>query len=78
METYTLPVLAYPAELCSISMALFCDIESAAGLRKRLIAASSMEGSAGDVERRAVDFAFLDARMVSCAHVLELLLPTHL
>ena len=64
METFTLPTPAYPAELCSISMALFLDIPDAAGLRARLISASTMQGAAGDDERAKVDFAFLDARSV--------------
>lgn len=45
-------------------MALFREIPDAAGLRARLIAASTMPGQDGDTERAKVDFAFIDGRSV--------------
>lgn len=66
MESYTLPTPAYPAELAEISFALFVDMVDAASLRQRLIEASTMEGEEGVEERKRVDFAFLDSRMVGC------------
>lgn len=45
-------------------MALFHDVPDAAGLRARLISASTMQGAEGNAERAKVDFAFLDARSV--------------
>lgn len=66
MESYALPTPAYPAEMAEISFALFVDMDDAASLRQRLIAASTMEGEKGIEERKRVDFAFLDSRMVSC------------
>ena len=64
MESYSLPTPAYPAELAEISFALFIDLSDAASLRQRLIKASTMEGVAGIDERKSVDFAFLDGKMV--------------
>ncbi|GAA6031053.1 hypothetical protein JCM8097_003981 [Rhodosporidiobolus ruineniae] len=68
MESYPLPHLSTTAHL-----ALFTPLSpaSAASLRQRLVAASTAQGEAGDLERRAVDFAFLDAsRVTSRLHVL--------
>lgn len=65
MESYALPIPAYPPELSEISMALFTDLQDAAGLRLRLIKASTLEGDEGVQERKNVDFAFLDGKMVS-------------
>lgn len=64
MGSYALPVPAYPAELAEISFALFVNMADAATLRQRLINASTMEGEEGLVERKKVDFAFLDSQMV--------------
>lgn len=61
METFTLAGSAYPSELQEITLALWTDLRDAGGLRERLIKAPSMD----DAERRALDFAFLDARMAS-------------
>lgn len=63
MESYILPA-TYPAELAENSFALFIDMKDAASLRQRLINASTMEGQDGIDERKRVDFAFLDGRMV--------------
>lgn len=46
-------------------IALFRDVKNAAALRKRIISASTMEGDAGELEREEVNFAFIDARLVS-------------
>lgn len=44
--------------------ALFRDVKNSQALRKRIIAAATIEGAAGDQEREAVNFAFIDARLV--------------
>lgn len=67
MESYALPTPAYPTELSEISFGLFVDLTDAAGLRQRLIQASTMEGDEGLTERKRVDFAFLDGKMVCIA-----------
>ena len=44
--------------------ALFRDVKNSQALRKRIIAAATIEGAPGDQEREAVNFAFIDARLV--------------
>ncbi|GAA6012106.1 hypothetical protein JCM10207_005130 [Rhodosporidiobolus poonsookiae] len=61
MESYPLPHHAHTAHL-----ALFSPLSSAPQLRQRLIAASSLpDDEHGRAERRAVDFAFVDAGMIT-------------
>lgn len=65
MESYTLPSDAFPSELQEITLALWTGLTDAAGLRQRLIAASTMQGDQGEAERKRLDYAFLDSKMVS-------------
>jgi EKC/KEOPS complex subunit CGI121/TPRKB len=50
-----------PTGLQDVHLCLFEDVRNAAVLRQRLTEASRMQGAAGDAERQAVNFAFLDA-----------------
>jgi EKC/KEOPS complex subunit CGI121/TPRKB len=59
MEVYHFPHLQ-----ASVYAALFRDVKNAASLRTRLIKASTMPGDEGVKEREAVNFAFIDARLV--------------
>ena len=54
----------FPPEFAAVHVALFTDVANAAELKKRLVAASVMPGEEGDIEREAVNFAFIDARLV--------------
>ncbi|KIJ99413.1 hypothetical protein K443DRAFT_624210 [Laccaria amethystina LaAM-08-1] len=45
--------------------ALFRDVKNSQALRKRIIAAATIEGADGDQEREAVNFAFIDARLIT-------------
>jgi EKC/KEOPS complex subunit CGI121/TPRKB len=63
MESYHLP--QFPSSYSSIHIALFKDVKNSASLRKRLVAASTMEGSEGDQERDKLDYAFIEGNMVS-------------
>ena len=75
METYNYP--QFPPELANIYVALFTDVSDAAHLRARLIKAATMDGPEGEAEREAVNFAFVDARLVSeifCIDTAELIL----
>jgi EKC/KEOPS complex subunit CGI121/TPRKB len=63
METYTFPHFRTTART-----ALFKDVKNAASLRARLIAASTMQGDEGVQERAAINFAFIDARLVNIAY----------
>lgn len=63
METYRYP--QFPLQFATVYVALFTGVQNAAELKKRLVAASVMPGDEGDIEREAVNFAFIDARLVS-------------
>ncbi|KAF9013106.1 CGI-121-domain-containing protein [Cyathus striatus] len=69
METTTYPHLDDSRSTAHI--ALFKSVENAAHIRKRIIAASTMTGDEGDAERTAVDFAFVDPRLVTSRLHLE-------
>ncbi|KAH6879654.1 kinase binding protein CGI-121-domain-containing protein [Coprinopsis sp. MPI-PUGE-AT-0042] len=45
--------------------ALFRNVENTAELRKRIINAATLTGAEGDQEREAVNFAFIDARLIT-------------
>ena len=65
MESYPLTYAASSVHLC-----LFA-VQNSAELRARLVTASQLpDDDEGKQERKAVDFAFIDARMVSggCIH----------
>ena len=62
MESYVLPHL--PPHLSCIHAALYTDVSGADALRQRLVAAAAAAGPAGEQERAAVDFAFIEARLV--------------
>ncbi|KAL7004201.1 hypothetical protein EMMF5_006269 [Cystobasidiomycetes sp. EMM_F5] len=65
MESYVLPAQAYPDELQEITLALWTDVVNAAEVRQRFIAASTMAGDQGILERQLLDFAFLDGSMIA-------------
>jgi EKC/KEOPS complex subunit CGI121/TPRKB len=60
METYE-----YPQFNVQALIGLFVDVSNAAHIRTRIVNASSMTGEEGELEREAVNFAFVDARLVS-------------
>ena len=66
METYRYP--QFPPEFATVYLALLTDVRNAPQLKKRLVSASVMTGDEGEVEREAVNFAFIDARLVSPGH----------
>lgn len=55
----------FPKELSVIRIALYKEVENAAALRGRIIKAATLLGADGDRERDAINFAFIDARLVS-------------
>ncbi len=55
---------AYPHFSSIAHVALFDYVTNAAELRARIVRASILEGDEGDAEREAVNFAFIDARLV--------------
>ncbi|GLB33373.1 putative CGI121 TPRKB family protein [Lyophyllum shimeji] len=63
METFTFP--QFSRERSTVHAALFTNVSNAGALRKRIIDAAGMEGEAGERERDAVNFAFIDARLIT-------------
>jgi len=47
-----------------VYVALFRGVSNSAALKSRIVAAATAEGDHGDKEREAVNFAFVDARLV--------------
>ena len=62
MESYSYDHL--PANLSQVHVALFTSVTNAAELRARIVKASTQEGDEGEAAREAVNFAFVDARLV--------------
>lgn len=54
----------YPHFSSTVHVALFKSITNATELRARIVRASTLEGIEGEVEREAVNFAFINARLV--------------
>ncbi|KAG8876856.1 hypothetical protein FRC20_000561, partial [Serendipita sp. 405] len=67
MEVYHIPHFG-----ASVHTALFHNVSNAAALRSRLVTASTMQGEEGVMERGAVNFAFIDARLITSKRVLEI------
>lgn len=63
METYQYP--QFPVNLSVVHMVLYTNVANASLLKSRIINASTTPGTDGDRERDAVNFAFIDARLVS-------------
>ncbi|OBZ66541.1 hypothetical protein A0H81_13430 [Grifola frondosa] len=61
METFS--YLHLPTQVSSVSIALFTKVSNAAQLKTRLVQVSLLQGAEGDIEREAVNFAFIDARL---------------
>ena len=59
----------FPPELATVYVTLFTGVHNAAELKKRLVTASVMPGDEGEIEREAVNFAFVDARLVSLSEL---------
>ncbi|KAH7930319.1 CGI-121-domain-containing protein, partial [Leucogyrophana mollusca] len=55
----------FPAHLSAVYVALFSEVNNAAALRSRIVKAASIPGAEGDAEREAVNFAFIDARLIT-------------
>jgi len=63
LEVYRCPEFIYPV----IYAAKFKHVKNAGAIRERIVKASTMEGPEGDKERDAVNFAFINAKLVSGA-----------
>jgi EKC/KEOPS complex subunit CGI121/TPRKB len=67
MDLFYFPHLA--PDRATTHVALFRNVTNSAALRKRVINASTMAGGTGDFEREQVNFAFIDARLVSSSGI---------
>lgn len=63
METYTLTHL--PPSYRRLSIAYFDNVENAAEIKKELVRSAQLEGPEGEEARRRMDFAFVEADVVS-------------
>ncbi|KAJ6620735.1 kinase binding protein CGI-121-domain-containing protein [Mycena sp. CBHHK59/15] len=63
MESYQLP--QFSPYLSCVHVALYTDVSSPDLLRKRLITASAAEGIDGEREREAINFSFVEARLIT-------------
>lgn len=61
LEVYRCPEFIYPV----IYAAKFKHVKNAGAIRERIVKAATMEGPEGDKERDAVNFAFINAKLVS-------------
>ncbi|KAI0273122.1 CGI-121-domain-containing protein [Russula aff. rugulosa BPL654] len=55
----------YPQFSSTVHVALFKHVTNAAKLKARIVRASTLEGTEGQTEREAVNFAFVDARLIT-------------
>ncbi|KAK7051385.1 hypothetical protein VNI00_004885 [Paramarasmius palmivorus] len=60
METFTFTHASYTAHV-----ALFHPVKNAAEIRKRIVEAARMQGEQGEEERQKMDFAFIEAGLVT-------------
>ena len=68
------------ADVSTVHLALFSDVENAAELRRRLVSAATVPGEEGEHEREAVNYAFVDAKLVRVlptyvAHINSIIFP---
>lgn len=73
MQSTTFPHV--PHDKSGVRYALFRNVENAQNVRQRIVKAATMQGRKGEQEREAVNFGFIDARLVgtSLFFVLSLL-----
>lgn len=67
METFSFP--QFSPDRSTVHVALFTDVTNSTSLRKRIVDAAAAQGEAGEREREAVNFGFIDARLVGHAAV---------
>lgn len=57
-------IIAYNNFQAKVHLALFTSVANSKEIRERIIKASTADGANGDAERAAVNFAFVDAKLV--------------
>ncbi|KAJ6511975.1 kinase binding protein CGI-121-domain-containing protein [Mycena vitilis] len=69
MQSYQLS--QFPSHLSCVHAALYTNVSDSDSLRKRLLTASTAEGSDGERERDAVNFSFIEARLITSVNHLR-------
>ena len=64
MEVYDYPQFSLQAAIC-----LFTDVKNGPEIRRKIIEAATCQGEEGEALRDAVNFAFVDAKLVSGSHL---------
>jgi EKC/KEOPS complex subunit CGI121/TPRKB len=67
----SLHFLHFQADRSYAHIALFRNVSTSEKLKNRIVSASLTEGELGDKEREALNFAFIDARLVSQPSCME-------
>jgi EKC/KEOPS complex subunit CGI121/TPRKB len=67
----SLHFLHFQAHRSYAHIALFRNVSTSEKLKNRIVSASLAEGELGDREREAINFAFIDARLVSQLSCME-------
>jgi EKC/KEOPS complex subunit CGI121/TPRKB len=70
MEVYDYPHFCLQAAVC-----LLTDVKNGPEIRKKIVQAATCQGEEGDALRDAVNFAFIDARLVSGSQRYPTLFP---
>ncbi|PPR00482.1 hypothetical protein CVT24_004537 [Panaeolus cyanescens] len=63
METISFP--HFSRSHCQAQIALFRNVSNGGALKKRIIAASTMEGDEGEKERASVNYSFVNAKLIT-------------
>ncbi|KAL9712380.1 hypothetical protein Ac2012v2_003617 [Leucoagaricus gongylophorus] len=69
MDLFLFPHLA-PSR-ATTHVALFLNVKNASNLRKRIVSAVTMGGEIGETEREQVNYAFIDARLITSRRHLQ-------
>ena len=70
MEVYDYPQFSLQAAIC-----LFTDVKNGPEIRRKIIEAATCQGEEGETLRDAVNFAFVDAKLVSRSHIYRMSFP---
>ena len=62
MQSFHYPHL--PSDFSTVHVALYTKVSNSAEIRSRIVRAAQLDGPDGEAERKAVNFAFIDARLV--------------
>jgi EKC/KEOPS complex subunit CGI121/TPRKB len=64
MALYSARYAHHPAHLAAVHIAFLTDVKNAAEIRASIVKAATLEGAEGNAAKDAVNFAFVDSRLV--------------